>query len=87
MDVLTMNLSRNHKYEVGHYYKRTYWDGDWVIFTVNGSSPSEDDEQFRLYTSTILSKNGHTRYKTMINYFPDATTVELSYEDVVGEML
>ena len=77
-----MELSRNHLYEKDHYYKRTYHNGDWIIFTV--TNIVNDFEYARLTVKILQPNNDRKNTTTMSGYYPNATTVELSYAQTVS---
>ena len=82
-----MKLAHDHDYEDGHYYKRIYGDGIWIIFMVT-----------RVYSRTFLSdvmeatvvKSSNTTapYDSRLRiYYPNAVTIELSYGQYVSIVL
>ena len=74
-----MVLSHNHKYEIGHYYKRTYESGNWIIFTV-----THTDNRY-IDSLIVKTPNNEHLYRNRLSiYFHDATTIELSYDQAVA---
>ncbi len=70
-------------FKKGHYYKRTYQDGDYIVFLVISM-----DTSF-LYISVINSNvekinRNLPNYKHVCKYFKDTKTVKLTHAEVLA---
>lgn len=82
-----MKLAHDHEYEIGHYYKRTYDSGTYIIFMVTRTY-SRSFMSDIIEATIVKSTNYNVPYDSRLRvYYLNAVTTELSYEQYISIIL